>query len=373
MEFRIAVLGGDGIGPEVVAGAVTVLKAVGQRFGHLFDFLYGDIGETAADRYGEMLPRETLRLCQRADAILFGAQGGPPGQPPRPGRGTGLLELRRRFDLYANLRPITVWEPLLAASSLRSEIIRGTDYLIVRELAGGLIYGKPKGLYTTSSGRWAINTVRYRDREIIRLLRVAFELARQRRRQLALVTQSNVLETSRLWHDIGRELAGEYTDIEVEYLYPDNAAVQLLRRPTAFDVIVVDNTLMAGMLNDIGSVIMGSMGMPSSASIGPKIAPDGSLSLRRIFGLYEPVHGSAPHRGGLNMANPIATILSAALMCRYSFNLPDEAAAIERAVQAILQAGYRTYDLMMPRLRRVGTQEMSDRIAQAILDKARPG
>ncbi|HEX2171349.1 MAG TPA: 3-isopropylmalate dehydrogenase [Dehalococcoidia bacterium] len=367
MEYRIAVLGGDGIGPEVVAAGVTVLKAVGRRFGHDFDFLYGDIGEVAADRYGEMLPRETLRLCERSHAILFGAQGGPAGQPARIGRGTGLLELRRRFDLFANLRPITVWEPLLGCSSLRPEIIRGADYVIVRELTGGLIYGRPKGLYTTSRGRWAVNTLRYREREVERLLRVGFELATQRRQRLALVAQSNVLETSRLWEQVTRELAAEYADVEVEYLFPDNAAVQILRRPTTFDVIVIDNALMAGMLNDVGSVLMGSMGLPPSASLGPKFGADGRLSLRGKIGLYEPVHGSAPHRAGLDMADPIATILSAALMCRYSFDLPEAAAAIEQGVQAVLRQGYRTYDIMEPRARRVGTQEMGDRIAQAIL------
>lgn len=367
-EFRIAILGGDGIGPEVVAAAVRVLKAAARRFGLDLDFLYGDIGESAADKFGEMLPRETLRLCERSHAILFGAQGGPAGQPSRPGRGTGLLELRRHFDLYANLRPVLVWESLLDCSSLRPEIIRGTDYIMVRELAGGIIYGKPKGLHTTARGRWAVNTLRYRDTEVVRLLRVCFELARERNRRLSIVSQSNVLETSRLWRDIGQELAEEYSDVTIEHIYPDNATVQLLRHPTAFDVIAVDNTLMAGMLNDVGSVLMGSIGLPPSASLGPKIGPDGSLSLRGIFGLYEPIHGSAPHRTGLNMANPIATILSAALLCRYSLDRPDVARAIEDAVQIVLRQGYRTYDLMLPRLRRIGTEEMSDRIAQAVLD-----
>lgn len=366
MEFRIAVLGGDGIGPEVMAGGVTVLKAAARRFGHGFDFLYGDIGEAAADKYGEMLPRETLRLCERSHAILFGAQGGPAGQPSKPGRGTGLLELRRRFDLYANLRPIAVWEPLLGCSSVRPEVIRGTDYIMIRELTGGLIYGKPKGLYTTPRGRWAVNTVRYREREVERVLRVAFELAAGRRQKLAVVAQSNVLETSRLWEEVARELAADYARVEVEHLFPDNAAVQILRRPTSFDVIVVDNTLMAGMLNDVGSVLMGSMGLPPSASLGPKIGSDGGLSLKGVFGLYEPVHGSASHRTGLDMANPIATILSAALMCRHSLDLPEAAAAIEQAVQIVLRQGFRTYDIMEPRARRIGTQEMADRIAQAV-------
>jgi len=362
MEFSIAVLPGDGIGPEVVAEAIKVLEAVSHRFGHQFDLHYGAIGGEAIDKYRVALPEETLRICRACDAVLLGAVGGPKWDDPkakvRPE--DGLLALRKGLDLFANLRPVKVFPMLVNSTTIKPEVVEGVDLVIVRELTGGLYFGKPKRRWQTSRGRRAVDTMSYSEREIERILRVGFELARTRRKKLASVDKANVLETSRLWREIAMELAAAYPDIELQHVLVDNCAMQLVRSPADFDVIVTENTF-GDILTDEASMLAGSMGMLPSASLaGPAKAG------KRTLGLYEPIHGSAPRRAGQNLANPIATILSAAMMLRYSLGLSQEAETVEQAVNGVLEDGYRTYDIMDENMTQVGTREMGDLIAERV-------
>ncbi len=360
MKFDIAVLPGDGIGPEVVAEAIKVLQAVGKRFGHQFDFHYGLIGGIAIDNTGEALPKESLKMCLGCDAVILGAVGGPKWEDPKAKTRPedGLLAVRKGLGLFANLRPIHVYPMLVNSTNLKPEVIEGVDLVFVRELTGGLYFGRPKRQWRTSRGRRAVDSMAYSEQEIERIVRVGFELARSRRKKLVSVDKANVLESSRLWRQVAIEVSADYPDVELEHMYVDACSMRLIQNPKNFDVLVAENTF-GDILTDEASMLAGSMGMPPSASLAgtPR---EGA----RAFGLYEPIHGSAPRRAGLNMANPIGTILSMPMMLRYSLNLPKEAQAIEAAVEGVLKDGYRTYDIMSEGMTKVGTKEMGDVIAK---------
>ena len=362
MKFDIAVLPGDGVGPEVVAEALKVLKVVGERFGHEFNLHEGLIGGIAIDASGEALTAATLRMCRKCHAVLLGAVGGPKWDDPlnkvRPE--DGLLALRKELALFANLRPVKVLPMLVNSTTLKPEVIEGVDMVVVRELTGGLYFGKPKKRWTTSTGRKAVDSMLYSEQEIERIVRVGFELARQRRKKLVSVDKANVLESSRLWRQVATEVSAKYPDVELEHMLVDSCSMRLIQKPTYFDVIVTENTF-GDILTDEASMLAGSMGMLPSASLAA--VPQAGV---KSFGMYEPIHGSAPKRAGLNMANPIATILSAAMMLRYSMALETEAQAVEKAVLDTLVAGYRTYDIMEEGKTRVGTWEMGDAIAKAM-------
>ncbi|KNZ69410.1 3-isopropylmalate dehydrogenase [Thermincola ferriacetica] len=357
MICKIASLPGDGIGAEIVPEAIKALQAVGRKYGHEFVFTEALIGGAALDAVGVPLPEETLRLCRESDAVLLGAIGGPKWDNLpvhlRPEAGS-LLPLRKELGLYANLRPVVLYDALIDASTLKKEVIQGTDILVIRELTGGLYFGEKKR-EQTPTGQIAVDTLVYTTEEITRIARLAFETARKRKKKLCSVDKANVLESSRLWRETVTELAREYPDVELTHMYVDNCAMQLVRWPKQFDVIVTENTF-GDILTDQASMISGSLGMLASASIGGKVA------------LYEPSHGSAPDIAGQKKANPIATILSAALMLRYSFNLEKEAQDIEKAIVRVLDKGYRTADIMQEGGILVNTEEMGDRIAEEILE-----
>ena len=365
MEFKLAVLPGDGIGPDVIAEAIRVLEAVGRRFGHDFELSEGAIGGNAIDSTGTALPDETQELCDQADAVLFGAVGGPkwddPKAPVRPE--DGILGIRRSMGLFANLRPVKVEPALANVSPIKRDRLEGVDMIVVRELTGGLYFAKPKKRWQTSRGQRAVDTLRYTEEEIVRILRVGFELAKARRKRLTSVDKANVLETGRLWREIATRMEQDYPDVEVEHVLVDAAAMQLIMRPAHFDVIVAENTF-GDILTDEASVLSGSLGMLPSASLAG--LPDhgsGKPSRRSAKGLYEPIHGSAPDIAGQGIANPIGTILSLALLLRHSLGLEDEAQAIEQAVQGVLAEGYRTRDIAGDGGDVVGTRQMGSVIA----------
>jgi len=357
-NYRIAVLPGDGIGKEVTSGAVDVLKAVGIRFGHEFAFEYGLIGGAAIDEAGTPLPEETLRLCQQSDAVLLGAVGGPKWDenPPHLRPEKGLLAIRKQLDLYANLRPVVCYDSLASASPLKSDLVQGVDFIIVRELTGGIYFGQPSGRVVENGEEKAVDTLLYKKEEIERIVRMAFTLARGRKKKVTSVDKANVLSSSRLWREVAEEVAKQFPDVELEHMLVDNAAMQLIRAPKQFDVIVTEN-MFGDILSDEASMLSGSLGMLPSASLsasGPS--------------LYEPVHGSAPDIAGMRKANPIAAILSAAMMLRLSFGLTAEAEAVEHAVQQALTAGLRTADLASSSGRVASTDEMVEEIKTAVLD-----
>ncbi len=361
--YSIAVLGGDGIGPEVTEQGVRVLRAVAGRYGHSFKMREAKVGVAAIEAEGDAISDGTMQLCQESDAILFGAVGGVPRyegpdakiQPER-----ALFRLRKELALYANLRPIRPFAALLNASTIKADVLRGTDLLVVRELTGGIYYGKPSEIRETAQGLEAIDTLIYSEAEIERIVRMAFELARDRRNKVTSVDKANVLSSSRLWRRIADDVAADFPDVTLEHLLVDACAMHLIRRPTSFDVIVTEN-MFGDILTDEASMLAGSMGMLPSASLGTRRTAHG------LFGLYEPIHGSAPDIAGQEKANPIAAILTVALMLRYSFNLKAEAEAIERAVEEIVEAGYRTEDLREEGKEVVGTKEMGRLIAEAVL------
>jgi len=345
---KIAVLAGDGIGREVVPEAVLTLKTIAKKFNLSFEFNEGLISEDAYEKYGHPLPKQTLDLCHQSDAVLLGAVGSPKmdqlAPELRPER-AALLPLRKELGLYANLRPIQVFPTLAAASTLKPEIIAGIDILFFRELTGGLYFGPKKRNVLADGTEEAIDTLVYNTNEIKRIVHLAFQAAQKRRKKLTSVDKANVLESSRLWREIVTQIASEYPDVELSHQYVDNCAMQLVRYPAQFDVVVTEN-MFGDILTDQASMLTGSLGMLSSASLGGKIA------------LYEPAHGSAPDIAGQNIANPLATILSVALMLRYSFNLEEAAQSIEQAVRQVLDEGYRTSDLMAEGCQKVGTKEM---------------
>jgi 3-isopropylmalate dehydrogenase len=364
MKFEIAALLGDGVGPEVATEAIKVLEAVGKRFGHTFEFHHGLVGGAAIDANGTALSEDTLRMCKGCDAVLLGAVGGPKWDDPqakvRPE--DGLLALRKGLRLFANLRPVKVLPMLVDSTNLKPEVVRGVDLVVVRELTGGLYFGQPKKRWQTPEGRFAVDSMLYSDTEIERIMRVGFEMARTRRKKLTSVDKANVLESSRLWRQVAIEVSADYPDVGLDHMLIDACTMRLIQKPTYFDVVVTENTF-GDILTDEASMLAGSMGMLPSASLAGIPKGDGS----KAFGMYEPIHGSAPSRAGQNIANPIATILTGAMMLRYSFNLALEADAIERAVVAVLEEGYRTYDIMGPGKSKVGTKEMGSLIAQKIL------
>ena len=360
-QFKIVVLPGDGIGPEVVGAAVNVLKAVEKKYNHRFDMDNQLIGGIAIDKTGEALTRDTLNRCKKADAVLLGAVGDPSGDDARVIR-EALFPLRRKLGLFANLRPVKAYSPLLNATSLKPEVLQGVDLMVVRELTGGLYFGRPKRQWKSQQGRQGVDTLRYSEREIKRILQVGFQLARGRRKHLTSVDKANVLETSRLWRQIATEMAAEYQDVRVDHMYVDACSMQLIRQPAAFDVIVTENTF-GDILTDEASVLAGSIGMAPSASLG-KPRRDGTA-----FGLYEPIHGTAPDIAGQGKANPLAAILSVGMMLRYSLGLSTEAQAVERAVEQVLSTGYRTPDLAASGQRAVTTTQMGQAVVDAVADE----
>ena len=364
MELKIAVLGGDGIGPEVTAEAMKVLEAVGGRYGHRFVWGTGPVGGNAIDDFGEALPKATEDVVLASDAVLFGAVGGPqwddPAAKTRPE--DGILALRKSLGLFANLRPVKVYPELISASPLRPERLEGVDLIIVRELTGGLYFGKPKKRWTTSRGRRAVDTLKYTEQEIERVLRVGFELARGRRKRLHSLDKMNVLESSRLWREVAIEVGQEYPDIELIHMLADNAAMQLVVRPSVFDVIVAEN-MFGDILSDEASVLAGSMGMLPSASLSSLPPADGKPLRGGRPALYEPIHGSAPDIAGQGIANPCGSILSAAMMLRWSFGLQEEADAIESAIEAVLTEGYRTREISTDGGKTLGTVAFGDLIS----------
>ena len=353
--MKIAVLAGDGIGPEVTAQSVKVLRSLA---GNRLDLQMTDapIGQAGVDADGVPLPEATLKLAGESDAILFGSVGGPtdelPDRKKRPG--AGLLKLRKALTLYANYRPAILFEELIGASTLRPEIVRGVDMLILRELNGDLYFGEPRGVHIEDGKRVGINTMRYSEDEIARIAHAGFKAARGRRGKLCSVDKSNVLETMQLWREVVMEVGRDYPDVALSHLYIDAASMMLIRAPTQFDVIVTGNVF-GDILSDAAAMLTGSIGMLPSASMGPGTQ-----------GLFEPVHGSAPDIAGQDIANPLASILSTAMMLRYSLGMPDEAAKVERAVRSVLAAGYRTVDIQQPGMKQVGTSEMGDAVVQAL-------
>lgn len=355
MLLKLAVLPGDGIGPEVTSEAVSVLRAVARVFGHEVTVDQRDVGGAALLSSKDPLPKQTLEACLSATAVLLGAVGGPAFDKypshQRPER--GLLRLRQELGVFANLRPATLLAPLEASSPLRPEVVRGTDILIVRELLGGIYFGEPRLIHGPVGDRSATDTMRYSEHEIDRIARVAFELAQSRRRKLVSVDKANVLDCSRLWRDVVTRVAKDYPDVSLSHMYVDSAAMALVIRPTDFDVLLTEN-MFGDILSDQAGAIVGSIGMLASASIGGPSA------------LYEPVHGSAPDIAGTGAANPLGAILCIAMMLRHSFRLEAEAKAVEDAVAHALAAGYRTRDLVSPGQSSVTTQEMGSAVAEAV-------
>lgn len=329
-RYKICVIKGDGIGPEITEEAIKVLDSVSTRYGFGLDFEYYLMGGAAIDVFGVPLPDETLNAAKASDAVLFGAIGGPKWDTLDPSirPEKGLLKIRKELEAYANLRPAVIFDELINASTIKPEIIKGVDILIVRELTGGLYFGQPRAKEEDK----AYNTMIYSVHEIERIAKVAFVAASKRRKKLCLVDKANVLETSQLWREVVANVAKDFPDVKVEYMYVDNAAMQLIRDPKHFDVILTEN-LFGDILSDESSMVCGSIGLLPSASIGSKV------------GIYEPIHGSAPDIAGQGIANPIAMILSAAMMLRYALNEEEAAECIERAVKAVLKDGYRTKDL----------------------------
>jgi 3-isopropylmalate dehydrogenase len=360
--FKIAQLSGDGIGPEVMVQAVKVLEAVGGIFGHDFAVESGLIGGIAIDKTGFALPYETLKLARSSDAVLFGAVGDPKFDDPkiRVRPEDGLLAIRKTLKLFANLRPVKVYDDLVDGTVFKPEVIKGADFIFVRELTGGLYFGKPKKRWETARGRRAVDSMAYNEHEIERIVRAGFELARGRRGKLTSVDKANVLESSRLWRQVAIEVSKDYPDVILEHMLVDTCAMRILLTPRDFDVLVTENTF-GDILTDEASMLAGSMGMLPSASLAG-IPGKG----KRIFGLYEPIHGSAPTIAGKNIANPIATILSLAMLLRYSLNLEEEAEAVEKAVSRVLKAGYRTCDIINANKKQTGTQEMGQMIVEEL-------
>lgn len=348
--FKITILPGDGIGVEVTREAVATLETIGKKFGHQFTFNEQLIGGAALDSTGVPLPDETLKACLESDAVFLGAVGGPQydKNPPPLKPETGLLALRAGLGVYANLRPAFLHEPLIDASPLKAEIVRGTDLLIIRELAGGAYFGQPREI-TDDRG---LNTIVYTTPEVERIARIAFEAARLRRKKVTSIDKANVLESSQLWRKVVTQVASDYPDITLEHGYVDSCAMALVTRPTSYDVIVTEN-LFGDILSDEASVLTGSLGMLPSASIGGKVD------------LYEPVHGSAPDIAGKSMANPLGAIASVALLLRYSCKLETEAKAIEDAIAQTLKEGYGTPDLKS-QPKQVTTTEIGNIIRQKI-------
>ncbi|KHF40979.1 3-isopropylmalate dehydrogenase [Halalkalibacter okhensis] len=360
MKKHIAILPGDGIGPEVCEAATKVLSEIGKMYQHQFEFTFADLGGVAIDKSGTPLPAETLSVCKQSDAVLLGAVGGPkwdtlPGDQ-RPEK--GLLGLRKELDLFANLRPVTIYDALADASPLKDDIIQGVDLVIVRELTGGLYFGEPRERRGEGKEQLAVDTLVYSRKEIERIVRKGFEFAKIRGGTLTSVDKANVLESSRLWREVVDEVAQDYPDIEYSHMLVDNAAMQLVRNPRQFDVIVTEN-MFGDILSDEASMITGSLGMLPSASL----SQDGP-------GLFEPIHGSAPDIAGKGVANPLATLSSVVMMLTYAFEMTDEADALAEAINDVLEAGHRTADLTNDASKALSTEEMTNQVIDALTKKA---
>ena len=361
-KIKIAVLPGDGIGREITPQAVAVLEVIAQKFGHQFSFQEGIVGGGAIDRFGLPLPEETLQLAIDADAVLLGAVGGPKWEgldyTLRPER--ALLGLREKLGLFANLRPAILYPMMADASTLKREVIEGIDLLVVRELTGGIYFGKPRGVEKVGGEERGVNTLVYSTSEIERIARIAFEVARQRRKKVVSVDKANVLEVTELWRKVVTRVHRDYPDVELSHMYVDNCAMQLIRNPKQFDVLVTGN-MFGDILSDAAAMLTGSIGMLPSASLGSEGVSDHPGCLK---GMYEPIHGSAPDIAGQDKANPLATILSAAMMLKYSFALEKEAALIETAVFKVLEKGFRTPDIASEGTTKIGTREMGQAVIE---------
>jgi 3-isopropylmalate dehydrogenase len=359
MLLKIAILPGDGIGPEVIDEAVRVIEAIAAKFGHELNLAKKDVGGAALTNSRDPLPQDTLKACLASDAVLLGAVGGPAfdkfPKGLRPER--GLLRLRQELGAFANLRPAVCFPALEDCSPLRPEIVRSTDILIVRELLGGIYFGEPRSTTGDAGSRVAIDTMRYSETDIERIACVAFELARSRRHRVTSVDKANVLDCSRLWREVVARISQGYPDVKLRHTYVDSAAMSLVARPTDFDVLLTEN-MFGDILSDQAGAVVGSIGVLGSASIGGPV------------GLYEPVHGSAPDIAGKGIANPLGAILSVAMMLRHSFHLDVEAECVEAAVASVLDAGNRTQDLAKPGQPAIGTAEMGRRIVAAIRETA---
>jgi 3-isopropylmalate dehydrogenase len=356
MRAKIAIVSGDGIGPEVIKQAINVLDVICEKYGHQFEYQELLAGGCAIDALGCPLPEETVKACKNSDAVMLGAVGGPKwdhlGGNDRPEK--ALLGLRGALGLYANLRPSILYKALSSACPLRADIVGdGLDIMVVRELTGGIYFGK-KGIINDEGNVKAFDTLMYSEMEVERIVRVAMKIALKRKKRVISVDKHNILESSRLWRRVAERVAQDYPDIELTHMYVDNAAMQLIRNPHQFDVIVTEN-MFGDILSDEAAMLTGSIGMLPSASLG-----DGGV------GMYEPIHGSAPDIAGKNIANPIATILSAAMMLRHSFKLEEEAVAIENAVKSVLENGLRTGDIATEGTKIVGTTEMGKAIVEAL-------
>ena len=355
MLLNLTILPGDGIGPEVTCEALRVLASVAERFGHQLSLSPKNIGGAALRAENDPLPKDTIESSLASRAVLLGAVGSPefdryPGHL-RPER--GLLRLRKELGVFANLRPALCFPALLEGSPLRAEVVRGTDLVIVRELLGGLYFGQPRSLQGSTGNRIAIDTMHYQETEIERIARMAFNLARGRRRKVTSVDKANVLDCSRLWREVVTGIAKEYPEVQLAHMYVDSAAMALVSHPTGFDVLLTEN-MFGDILSDQAGSMVGSIGLLPSASLGGSV------------GLYEPVHGSAPDIAGRGIANPLGAILSVAMMLRYSFHLDAEASCTERAVEAVLSAGHRTRDLAQPGQNSLTTEEMGTKVVEAV-------
>ncbi|MFD1706854.1 3-isopropylmalate dehydrogenase [Siminovitchia sediminis] len=352
MKKRVAVLAGDGIGKEVTNAAMAVLDAVGRRFQHEFEWVHGLLGGDALDQAGHPIPEETVKKCEESDAILLGAIGGPKWDhyPKELRPEKGLLQLRKHFELSVNLRPVQAYKTLLASSPLKEEVAEGVDLVFVRELTGGLYFGEP----SYHNDEEAVDTLHYKREEIERVVRFAFEMAKQRRKKVSSVDKANVLESSRLWREVVEEVAADFPDVEYEHMLVDSTAMKLITSPASFDVIVTEN-MFGDILSDEASVICGSLGMLPSASL----RADG-------FGLYEPVHGSAPDIAGQNIANPLGAILSGAMMLRTAFGMSKEANAVEAAVRTVLEEGYSTAEFKGIGGTVLSTTELTEKVVDHI-------
>lgn len=355
MNHKIAKLPGDGIGPEIVEQAVKVMDAIGEAYGHTFEYTFGEVGASAIDAVGDPYPEETHKICMEADAILFGAIGDPrfdndPKAKVRPEQ--GLLRMRKLLGLYANIRPVTTFPSLNYRSPLREDIVEGSDFVVIRELTGGIYFGQPRG--RSEDGNTAFDTCVYTVEEIERILKLAYDYAGKRRKQLTVVDKANVLGTSRLWREVAQRMEKEYTDIETDYMFVDNAAMQLIQWPKKFDVMVTEN-MFGDILTDEASVITGSLGLLPSASVGLHTS------------VFEPIHGSYPQAAGKNIANPVATVLSAAMLLE-SLDLSTEAEAIRNAVNQTIDENFLTEDLNKEAPK--STSEVGDRLAEIVKENA---
>lgn len=361
MKGKIAVGPGDYIGPEVVAEGVKVLKAIEKKFGHQFELEYFDIGGVSIDKFGEDLTVQNLELCRKCDAILFGAAGGPKWDIPGAKRyaNAAVLTIRKEFGLYANLRPVEVFPGMEGCSPVRPDLVKGVNLIVVRENTGGAYFGQPKKQWVENNERMAVDTMFYSEHEIVRILRVGFELARSRRKKLTSVEKANVTETGKLWRKIATEMAADYPDIALDHMYADACTMWLMKAPAQLDVLVMGN-LYGDILSDEASTLAGSLGMGPSAQIAG-LPQKGE----RVFGFYESAHGSAPDIAGKGIANPIATILSVALMLEHTYRLVEEAKAISAAVAKVVRTS-RTPDVMEAGMKRVSTTEMGDLIVAAL-------